>query len=124
LRLNDTPPSHTVEVTIPDPFMGGTRRYNTSLALFDAQRDVAIALNQNGPEIAGLAQRRFALARQTRNLNVHVFYNPGENLRDYDWNWEYGPSTESMQAVIPALRANLNAQITEFVAFLRTEGIL
>jgi len=125
LNFGTTPPSHTVEVTWVDPLGHGNTRMTTGLDLYDAERGVAIALSERGGWFAEQTQQRFERDRQTRNLNVHVFYNPGESMDNQWWEGETEPPTPTQKAAAaPALRENLTVQVQTFIEFLQAEGIL
>jgi len=127
LSFNATPPGHTVDVTWIDPLGHNYRdtTITTSLDLYDADHRVAVAFSEGGSWFAEQAAEKFARARQTRNIAVGVFYNPGESVHNRWYEDEVEPPTDEQKAAaVPKLRANLDEQVQSFIAFLRAEEIL
>jgi len=135
LNLDAVPPEHTI-------FGDGEARIGAvsemGIDLFDAENNIAITsiswedstmpFSPHGRELADMVADEFS--KQSRDISFGVFYNPGEIVGWGPFEWledddNYQETTpEKKEEARFILIERLTAQVDEFIAWLRAEGIV
>ncbi|MCL2874514.1 MAG: hypothetical protein FWE29_06265 [Defluviitaleaceae bacterium] len=129
LRFNASPPDYHVEW------------WDTiGLDLFDEDKNIAVShlswedsnrhFSPTGRNFAEIISEEFE--RQTDDISIGVFYNPGETLNPLVMEGDQIRRTRPTPAEIeegkvtarPILEKRLAAQVQEFIGFLHSEGII
>ncbi|MCL2447047.1 MAG: hypothetical protein FWD06_09810 [Oscillospiraceae bacterium] len=126
LDLSTTPPNRQVRYTY-DPYRVNTRTLIATLALFDAQANVAVSLLNNAswhdPWNVPRVAEQFA---RNSSTTVGVFFNPFSSLPTTSWRTDRPITVTQAQAAAAAyvMQAELVRQVQTFITHLQAEGIL
>jgi hypothetical protein len=126
INLDSPPPEKIAVVTQEyyDLLDDGRQTFETHVPidLFDSEKNIGIAkVGEWGGNFAKLAEKAFA--EQFDDIVVGTIYNPSVPFDLSPWEGE-PPTPEEVSEAGALAKENLAAQIQEFIAFLRAEGIL
>jgi len=117
----------------PDYFVSAGWEQDIGLALFDEEKSVAIAqvswemnhqpfFSWGGSALAEQIAQEFA--KQTKDISIGVFYNPGERIDSGSTAPTDHAIDEAKEEARPLLEEQLTGQVQAFIAWLQSQGIL